>query len=423
MFDITVPKLNTVDTTYTLIEWLFPEGATVPAGAAVAVVETSKAAEELVCDRGGVLHHLVEPPAECALGATIGHLFADGDERSAFAAAASVADAPVANAVAGDGRAADPGSVAGDLVITKAARDLMRRHAITDEQVRSLGRAVVKAADIEQLVPSAGTAPADTTAWVPARSQRAVAEVVTRSHQTIPAAYSVMKVLVAPAQALLRHLGQRERVTLGLPELLVKCVALVRADFPLFFAEVQADGTAKPVASADVGVTMDLGTGLYIPVVRDAARSRLSTVARTLMQLRVKVLRGQLREADLIGGTITISLNDDADIVFTQPLILPSQVCMVTLGSPQEELYRDAEGRIETRSYVHLGLAYDHRLVNGRDAGLFLRALKESLERPDRLDRLDAAGVEPAGNDAAGAEPAGTDGAGGQPAGIDRAGV
>ncbi len=407
MFDITVPKLNTVDTTYTLIEWLFPEGATVPAGAAVAVVETSKAAEELVCDRGGVLHHLVEPPAECALGATIGHLFADGDERSAFAAAASVADAPVA----------------GDLVITKAARDLMRRHAITDEQVRSLGRAVVKAADIEQLVPSAGTAPADTTAWVPARSQRAVAEVVTRSHQTIPAAYSVMKVLVAPAQALLRHLGQRERVTLGLPELLVKCVALVRADFPLFFAEVQADGTAKPVASADVGVTMDLGTGLYIPVVRDAARSRLSTVARTLMQLRVKVLRGQLREADLIGGTITISLNDDADIVFTQPLILPSQVCMVTLGSPQEELYRDAEGRIETRSYVHLGLAYDHRLVNGRDAGLFLRALKESLERPDRLDRLDAAGVEPAGNDAAGAEPAGTDGAGGQPAGIDRAGV
>lgn len=407
MFDITVPKLNTVDTTYTLIEWLFPEGATVPAGAAVAVVETSKAAEELVCDRGGVLHHLVEPPAECALGATIGHLFADGDERSAFAAAASVADAPVA----------------GDLVITKAARDLMRRHAITDEQVRSLGRAVVKAADIEQLVPSAGTAPADTTAWVPARSQRAVAEVVTRSHQTIPAAYSVMKVLVAPAQALLRHLGQRERVTLGLPELLVKCVALVRADFPLFFAEVQADGTAKPVASADVGVTMDLGTGLYIPVVRDAARSRLSTVARTLMQLRVKVLRGQLREADLTGGTITISLNDDADIVFTQPLILPSQVCMVTLGSPQEELYRDAEGRIETRSYVHLGLAYDHRLVNGRDAGLFLRALKESLERPDRLDRLDAAGVEPAGNDAAGAEPAGTDGAGGQPAGIDRAGV
>jgi len=407
VFDITVPKLNTVDTTYTLIEWLFPEGATVPAGAAVAVVETSKAAEELVCDRGGVLHHLVEPPAECALGATIGHLFADGDERSAFAAAASVADAPVA----------------GDLVITKAARDLMRRHAITDEQVRSLGRAVVKAADIEQLVPSAGTAPADTTAWVPARSQRAVAEVVTRSHQTIPAAYSVMKVLVAPAQALLRHLGQRERVTLGLPELLVKCVALVRADFPLFFAEVQADGTAKPVASADVGVTMDLGTGLYIPVVRDAARSRLSTVARTLMQLRVKVLRGQLREADLTGGTITISLDDDADIVFTQPLILPSQVCMVTLGSPQEELYRDAEGRIETRSYVHLGLAYDHRLVNGRDAGLFLRALKESLERPDRLDRLDAAGVEPAGNDAAGAEPAGTDGAGGQPAGIDRAGV
>ena len=83
MPDITIPKLNTIDTSYTLVEWLFPEGAEVPPDSAVAVVETSKAAAELVCDEGGILHRIAEPPAECEAGAVIGRLFATDAERLA----------------------------------------------------------------------------------------------------------------------------------------------------------------------------------------------------------------------------------------------------------------------------------------------------------------------------------------------------
>src|SRR5579875_2228682 len=83
MPDITIPKLNTIDTSYTLVEWLFADGAEVPADSAVAVVETSKAATELVCAEGGFLRRMAEPPAECAAGTVIGHVFASAAERQA----------------------------------------------------------------------------------------------------------------------------------------------------------------------------------------------------------------------------------------------------------------------------------------------------------------------------------------------------
>src|SRR5258707_5393182 len=83
MPDITIPKLNPIDTSYTLVEWLFAEGAEVPADSAVAVVETSKAVTELVCAEGGILHRVAEPPTECEAGRIIGHLFASDAERLA----------------------------------------------------------------------------------------------------------------------------------------------------------------------------------------------------------------------------------------------------------------------------------------------------------------------------------------------------
>ena len=85
MSDITIPKLNTIDTSYILVEWLFAEGAGVTADSAVAVVETSKAAAELVCAEGGILHRVVGPPAECEAGrswATCSRATPSGSRRS-----------------------------------------------------------------------------------------------------------------------------------------------------------------------------------------------------------------------------------------------------------------------------------------------------------------------------------------------------
>lgn len=377
MPDITIPKLNTVDTAYLLVEWLYAEGAEVPAGASVAVVETSKTAEELVCEEGGVLHRLAEPPAECGLGEVIGRLFADEDERLRSL------DRPAAAAGPSD-RAAP----SGEFIVTKSARELIERNGIGDDALRGLGRKVVRSRDVEELLRHADTAepaPRDGAVYRPTRIQRAVAEAVSLSHRTIPAAYCVAKIDVDAALALLDRVsagGQR----IGLPELLVKCVALLHADFPLFFGTVRDDGTVALPAAARIGVTVDVGTGLSVPVIAAADRAPLALVARQLTDLRVKALRGRLTQADLAGGNIALALNDDDGIVAAQPLILPPQVCMLNLCSVQRELRLDGSGGLVARRYVHLGLAYDHRLINGREAALFLRALKAALEDPGSVD-------------------------------------
>jgi 2-oxoglutarate dehydrogenase E2 component (dihydrolipoamide succinyltransferase) len=388
VLDITIPKLNTVDTTYTLVEWLFPEGAKVPADAPVVVVETSKAAEELACPGDGVLHRVVDPPAECGLGAIIGQVFSDEDEYLACLAKIAAGAEETGSTGSGGSSASGAGPVGGsstELIVTNAARDLMNRHGLTDEQLRSLGKKVVKTADVEQLLAGAGVSE---PRHLPSRAQRAVAEVVSESHRTIPAASAVVKVDASVPAELQRRFAARERVPIGMPELLVKCVAALHADFPLFFASMQADGTALAASEPHVGVTVDVGTGLYIPVVKHAARSGLRSVARTLLEFRVKALRRQFRESDLTGGNIAISVNDDPAVVFVQPLILPPQVCMLTLCAAQEELYLDA-GEVKVRRYVHIGLSYDHRLINGRQAGQFLTELKSILEDPGRLGGLD----------------------------------
>jgi 2-oxoglutarate dehydrogenase E2 component (dihydrolipoamide succinyltransferase) len=407
VLDIRIPKLNTVDVSYTLVEWLFSEGEVVPADAPVAVLETSKAAQELVCDRGGVLHRIVEAPAECPLGAVIGHVFESEDERGRFLSAHTEKGASQES----------PGEA--EPVVTKYALDLMTRHGITADRVRTLGKKIVKSADVERLVAESGSRAAAADAGhlaaesdsraaaadaghlaaesgsrapagehIPSRAQRAVATVVTRAHQTIPAAFSVIKVHAADGLTLRRALAEQDGITIGFPELLVKCVASLHAAFPLFFASVRTDGSAALSAQADVGVTVDVGTGLYIPVVRDAARTPMPHIASTLMEFRVKALRGQFEETDLTGGNITISLHDDAGIVLAQPLILPPHACMLTLGATQDELCLADSGEVRTRAYFNLGLAYDHRVINGRDAALFLTGIKRTFESPSLLRGL-----------------------------------
>jgi 2-oxoglutarate dehydrogenase E2 component (dihydrolipoamide succinyltransferase) len=375
MLDITIPKLNTVDVSYTLVEWLFRDGDMVPPDAPVAVLETSKAAQDLICDQGGILHRAVEAPAECQLGAVIGRLFESEDERGKFISAR-----------AGGGAAPelprDP-----EPVVTQPARDLMARHGITPERVRMLGKKVVKSTDVERLIEEPGdrSSPGEHT---PSRAQRAVAEVVTRAHLMIPAAFSLIKIYAADALALRGALADQDGIVIGLPELLVKCVASCHESFPLFFALVRDDGSAVLSPRADVGVTVDVGTGLYIPVVRDAARASIQQVASTLMQFRIKALRGQFEESDLAGANVAISLHDDPGIVLAQPLIFPPLACMLALGAGQDELCLADSGGVQVRTYFHLGLAYDHRVINGREAALFLREIKDIFESRGMLSGL-----------------------------------
>lgn len=370
MADIRVPKLNNNDQAYTLVEWLAPDSEPVNPGDTLATLETSKAAEDLICEESGVLRHVVQAGSECQPGDVICRVVPPGTE--SFSAEHAAPPKPAA----GDEAAAD------EPVITQAAQALIDELSIGADQLRGLDTKVVRAADIERL--AAGEGNLDRTYKLPA-VQRAVARTVQRSHQSIPAAYTVVKVDIGAAQDAARQLGIRLRKMVGLPELLIASVAPLYQQYPLFFATPLDDDTVLLAEDSHIGITIDADNGLFVPVIKKASTRTIEEIAEIVGTFRLSASRGRFREEDLNGGNISIALHRDPDIVLAIPLIFPGQTCCLALAGAQQVLVPGDDGNVAARTVANIGLAYDHRFTNGVQALQFLQSVKEAIESPDRL--------------------------------------
>jgi 2-oxoglutarate dehydrogenase E2 component (dihydrolipoamide succinyltransferase) len=411
VIDIRMPKLNNNDAAYVLLAWLVPSGKAVSAGDTMAEAETSKAVEELAATGDGLLEQLVTAGAECVPGQLIARLHPDA---TTFGAAA--APTPVAAAATADGP-----------MVTAPAAALIAEWRISPETVRSWGLAVVRRDDVERLAApasdttmdigttvdiataaagtaAAGTAAAETTvSGTPTdettgadvvttalpRVQRGVANAVTIAHREIPAAFTVAEVDVTDALAAVRALTKAHRTLIGLAELTVAAIGARREPDAACFAALTPDGRSSALrAGAHIGVTFDLGQGLYVPVVRDADRLGFGDLARTLTEHRLAALRGTFHEHDLQGANIALTLNTDPGIVFAGAIVFPGQACALSLAAPRAVAVPDGADGFRARQLVHVGIAFDHRIVNGTHASALLRGVKTLLESAEFLASL-----------------------------------
>lgn len=361
MAEIRVPKLNNNDSAYTLLEWLVADGQEVGATTPVVTLETSKAVEELESGTEGVLRRVALAGQECVPGEVIGQVI-------------DPAAGPVPPAAV---RERDH---SGDLVITAPAQALIDALGLDSRAVRDLDVKVVRRADVERL--AAGRA---APAYELPAVQRAVARTVETSHRTIPAAYTVIQVEAGPALAAAAELAARLRRLVGLTEFLVCAVARLHSRFPGIFATPADDTTLRPSTAAQVGVTIDVGRGLHVPVIANASELSLEEIVAAMTRIRETAISGTFREHDLAGANIAVALHHDRDIVLAVPFVFPGQLCTLALAGLREEARLGPAGALSSRTLVNVGLAYDHRFVNGRDAIVFLRAVKDLLETPGEL--------------------------------------
>lgn len=212
--------------------------------------------------------------------------------------------------------------------------------------------------------------------------QDAVRQVVSRSHATIPAAFAAVRVDAAELVRGQRRISVRARMFIGVPELVIWAVARLRSRFPQCFSPARAG----PDTRVDLGVTIDVGNGLSVVVIRDAGRLDVPEISARLMDFRTRAVRGALREADFTDPHLTVSLHMEPGIVLARPIVAPGQVCTLALCPVHRELHLAPSGMVEPRDYFQLGLAYDHRALNGGTAGAFLTSLRDRLEAPGAPD-------------------------------------
>jgi pyruvate/2-oxoglutarate dehydrogenase complex dihydrolipoamide acyltransferase (E2) component len=330
---IVMPKLNNNDDSYLLVSWLVADGQAVQVGEPVADVETSKATQELIAEANGVLRQLRQAGTECRPGEVIAVLSTPSEVPQAPRAAPDPST-PILPAAMGGGAAA--------LRLSSA--------------------------------------------------QRQVAEVVTASHRDIPAAFAVSRMAIDRLLTCLDQLMADTGTAIGLAEVVIKAIGNLRADHPLLFATLQPDWTIRVPASADIGVTVDVGNGLCIPVLRDVGALSADDVADQLTDLRMRALRGRLAERDLAGANIAVSLNTEDGMVLVQPIIPPGLAAIVSVAGVQEQAWPDGDGLVTIKRTVDIGRAYDHRRINGKEATAFLSAMKRLLEQPGWLTEYRAPG-------------------------------
>lgn len=133
-----------------------------------------------------------------------------------------------------------------------------------------------------------------------------------------------------------------------------------------------------------LGIAVDTEKGLLSPVIHNAGDLSLGGLARAIADIAARARSGDLKPDELSGGTFTITNIGSQGALFDTPILVPPQAAMLGTGAivKRPRVIEDEFGNesIGIRSVCYLPLTYDHRLIDGADAGRFLTTIKKRLE-------------------------------------------
>jgi 2-oxoglutarate dehydrogenase E2 component (dihydrolipoamide succinyltransferase) len=133
-----------------------------------------------------------------------------------------------------------------------------------------------------------------------------------------------------------------------------------------------------------LGFAVDTDQGLLSPVVHNAGDLSLGGLARAIADIAARARSGKLKPDELSGGTFTITNIGSQGALFDTPILVPPQAAMLGTGAivkrPRMVVDDSGNESIGVRSVCYLPLTYDHRLIDGADAGRFLTTIKHRLE-------------------------------------------
>ncbi|OBH03665.1 2-oxoglutarate dehydrogenase, E2 component, dihydrolipoamide succinyltransferase, partial [Mycobacterium sp. E1747] len=133
-----------------------------------------------------------------------------------------------------------------------------------------------------------------------------------------------------------------------------------------------------------LGFAVDTEQGLLSPVIHNAGDLSLAGLARAISDIAARARSGDLKPDELSGGTFTITNIGSQGALFDTPILVPPQAAMLGTGAivkrPRVIVDEFGNESIGVRSICYLPLTYDHRLIDGADAGRFLTTIKHRLE-------------------------------------------
>ena len=176
---------------------------------------------------------------------------------------------------------------------------------------------------------------------------------------------------------------KRYGIKLGFMSFFVKAVVEALQEFSQLNAEIR-DTDIVYHNFFDIGVAISSERGLVVPVLRGADKMSFAEIEKTIGDFAKHSREGKLKPHDLEGGTFTITNGGVFGSLLSTPIINPPQTGILGMHAIQERPIA-LSGQVVIRPMMFIALTYDHRLVDGREAVLFLRRVKEIVETPPRM--------------------------------------
>ncbi len=212
--------------------------------------------------------------------------------------------------------------------------------------------------------------------------RRMIAANMARSASEIPQAWSMVEAdvsgLVAVREGLKAEFLERTGAGLTFLPFFVAAAAACLKEHPLLNSSWDEDGIALH-REVNVGVAVAAPEGLMVPIVHGADRLNVSAIAQRLDLLIKRARAGRLELADVQGGTFTVNNTGALGSVASRPLVNPPQAAILATEAIVKRPVVVGDG-IAIRSVMNLGLTFDHRIMDGAEAGAFLQAVKARLE-------------------------------------------
>jgi 2-oxoglutarate dehydrogenase E2 component (dihydrolipoamide succinyltransferase) len=404
LVQVKVPALSESVAEATLLSWHKKQGEFVKRDENLIDIETDKVVLELPAPESGVLTKIVKADGGSVVA---NEVIAEIDTEAKGAAAAPAATEQPAKAAAPvPARAA---SASDTVIVMPAARKIAADKGIDAASLKGTGRGGrvtkedVLTAGQGAPVPQAPAKPVSRgpspvnidqvlgdrpEQRVPmSRLRKRVAERLLESQSNAAILTTFNEVNMQPVMDLRKKYRERfekeHGVKLGFMSFFVKAVVAALKKFPVVNASIDGDDIVYH-GFFDIGMAVGSPRGLVVPIVRNADQMNFADIEKQIADFGKRAQDGKLTIEELTGGTFSISNGGVFGSMLSTPIINPPQSAILGVHATKERAVVE-DGQVVVRPMNYLALSYDHRIIDGREAVLFLVAIKDALEDPSRL--------------------------------------
>jgi len=410
LVEVKVPALSESVAEATLLSWHKKQGEFVKRDENLIDIETDKVVLELPAPAAGVLTKVVKGDGGTV---TSNEVIATIDTDAKVPAGAPAASAAPAAAVA-SAAAAAPKPTAPTPVPAKAeapavmpsAKKIAADNNLDTSQISGSGRGgrVTKEDVTTQLQAPAPAAKAPAPMPSPvnidrvlgdrpeqrvamSRLRQRVAQRLVESQSTAAILTTFNEVNMQPVMDMRNRYKEKfekeHGAKLGFMSFFVKAAVHALKKYPVVNASI--DGTDIVYHGYfDVGIAVGSPRGLVVPILRNCDQLSFADVEKQITDFGKRAQDGKLTIEELTGGTFSISNGGVFGSMLSTPIINPPQSAILGVHATKDRPVVE-NGQIVIRPMNYLALSYDHRIIDGREAVLFLVAIKDALEDPARL--------------------------------------